>query len=95
MASLTLHPAGDDRSTIRRHLSGLCFLGMTPNGLMICSLFYANAESPSKDELCQWPIREPSQSFVEEWGEAASSERRTWVSPRFLSAHDKEAAREV
>lgn len=34
MASFTLSAVGDDKSTIRRHLPGLCFLGMAPNGLI-------------------------------------------------------------
>ena len=31
--SLTLAPAGEDRSTISRHFPGLCFLGIAPRGL--------------------------------------------------------------
>ena len=33
MPSLTLLPAGWDRSTIRRHFPGACGLGITPKGL--------------------------------------------------------------
>ena len=35
--SLTLWPGGWDKSTMRRHLPGWCFLGITPN-LLMCAL---------------------------------------------------------
>ena len=45
MPSLTLKPCGEDKSIIKHHLLDLCFLGITPNGLLWMPDFLAGPTS--------------------------------------------------
>ena len=47
MPSLTLKPCGEDRSRIKCHLLDLCFLGITPNGLVWMADFLAVSARPT------------------------------------------------
>ena len=77
IASLTLWPAGDDRSRIRRHLPGWCCLGITPKGLMWRPKHGGSAKGPA--------TREAASSVVRYWSIIVacwSAERRFDVDDR-------------
>ena len=83
--SFTLWPSGDERSRISRHLSGLFFLGITPNGLQWTPSSFALAGVPTTATL--FCLLSPSKYWATTSGCSAAEtmfvirERRVSCSP--------------